>query len=300
MDANRPPAKTTGNTPAVAIVVSVCVAVAGWLVNQWFARRALRRNMRIDYLLSAYRRLEHASNRSMTSLHEEGLEAAVSDIQLLGSPQQVQLAIEFAEAFAAQRQADTEPLLQDLRASLRRELLLEAVPPQRMWLRIASGQGRGGPSVSSSSTAQWRLQEEIVTTALATTPVRVTESVSNARRLFDEMAELARTASPIAAIGACRDRLGQALAQLLAQGRTRLDGQLSLAELSERAHRAGLIADGTRTGIDGLDVMYRLALLDPQRVGVAEAEEYATFTEGVLFALRSPLPRALDALADEG
>lgn len=57
----------------MAIVIGVVVAVAGWLVNEHFARRALRRNMRVEYLLSAYRRLEHASNREMTIAHEAAL-----------------------------------------------------------------------------------------------------------------------------------------------------------------------------------------------------------------------------------
>ena len=60
------------------IVIGVVVVVAGWLVNEHFARRAVRRNMRIEYLLSAYRRLEHASNREMTLSHEAALEEAIS------------------------------------------------------------------------------------------------------------------------------------------------------------------------------------------------------------------------------
>lgn len=66
--------------------------MAGWLVNAILARRAIRRNMRIEYLLSAYRRLEHASNRQMTESDEAALEEAISDIQLLGSPHQVEMA----------------------------------------------------------------------------------------------------------------------------------------------------------------------------------------------------------------
>lgn len=66
----------------MAIVVGVLVAVAGWLVNAILARRAIR--------------LEHTSNRQMTESHEAALEEAISDIQLLGSPHQVEMATEFA------------------------------------------------------------------------------------------------------------------------------------------------------------------------------------------------------------
>lgn len=95
----------------MAIVVGVLVAVAGWLLNAFFARRAIRRNMRIEYLIAAYRQLEHASNRQMTEVHEADLEAAISDIQLLGSAHQVEMATTFARRFAADQRADTEPLL---------------------------------------------------------------------------------------------------------------------------------------------------------------------------------------------
>jgi len=99
--------------------------------------------MRVEYLLGAYRRLEGARNRPMTAIEDEAVETAVAEIQLLGSPSQVRLADQFARAFSESGEADTEPLRQDLRVSLRRELLLEGVPPKRVWLRI-SREGRHG------------------------------------------------------------------------------------------------------------------------------------------------------------
>lgn len=42
----------------VALVVGVLIAVGGWIANGILARRAVRRQMRIDYLMSAYRQLE--------------------------------------------------------------------------------------------------------------------------------------------------------------------------------------------------------------------------------------------------
>jgi len=79
----------------------------------------------------------------MTAIEDEAVETAVAEIQLLGSPSQVRLADQFARAFSESGEADTEPLRQDLRVSLRRELLLEGVPPKRVWLRI-SREGRHG------------------------------------------------------------------------------------------------------------------------------------------------------------
>lgn len=54
----------------MAIVVVVLVAVAGWLVNAFFARRAIRRNMRIEYLLSG--------DRSWAVWEERGAAVATS------------------------------------------------------------------------------------------------------------------------------------------------------------------------------------------------------------------------------
>ena len=84
--------------------------------------------MRIEYLLDAYRRLERASNRPLTPEVAQGLEAAVGDVMLLGTPEQVQLAVDFARRFAAEHAADTQQLLLALRASLRGELLLGELP----------------------------------------------------------------------------------------------------------------------------------------------------------------------------
>jgi hypothetical protein len=47
---------------------------------------------------------------------------------LLGSPEQVALADGFARKFAAEHQADSQPLLLALRTLLRQELLLGELP----------------------------------------------------------------------------------------------------------------------------------------------------------------------------
>jgi hypothetical protein len=285
----------------MAIVVGVFVAVAGWLVNAYFARRAVRRNLRIEYLLSAYRRLEHASNRDMTEAHDAALEGAVSDIQLLGSPQQVELATTFARAFAADQRADTEPLLEDLRASLRRELQLEPVPPQRMWLRISRSLERGsGPEVSDQSWAVWQQQlVEVETNMRAARGGEVTRpwhidqqpDLSGASPFVREMLELAHR-TPIGAVAACEQRIAARLREVL---EANLQGDISglnMTDLAKVARERGLINDATRNGIDGLGVMHTMALLEDGGLRLEErrAREYIALTEGVLLALRLPPP----------
>ena len=100
---------------AIALVVTAVLAVAGWLVSQAQARRATRRNMRINYLLDAYRRLDHASNRQLDAENGRELEAAISDVMLLGSPDQAKIAADFARTFATEHVANTQSLLPMLR-----------------------------------------------------------------------------------------------------------------------------------------------------------------------------------------
>jgi hypothetical protein len=107
------------------------------MVNQWLARRALRRTTTIEFLLSAYRRLEGASNRyPMSEVHEQDMEVALADIQLLGSPAQVELSSELMLEFASTREVCLDPLLNDLRHSLRAELLLSPTNGNRQFLRF--------------------------------------------------------------------------------------------------------------------------------------------------------------------
>ncbi len=132
---------------AIGIIVGVVIAVSGWIVTQYQARRAVRRNMRINYLLDAYRCVDRAGNRVMTADDRRDLENAYSDIILLGSAAQVQLAEKFGRDFADTGEADSSLLLEDLRSSLRRELLLEEVPPRGVWLRIGAHPSKGSPQV---------------------------------------------------------------------------------------------------------------------------------------------------------
>ena len=126
----------------IQLTVTACVAVVGsWLSHRFSSERDVaneRRQMRIQYLLDAYRRLESASNRSGTNDDWSKLESAVADVQLLGSARQVRLAREFAFSMAQDGTAPLNSLIDDLRASLRSELLLDAVSENVIHVRFAS------------------------------------------------------------------------------------------------------------------------------------------------------------------
>lgn len=125
----------------LTIVVSALLSIAGWLIGYLTTvrrdRLSKRRDLRTQYLLDAYRRLESAANQiEPTEEHEKALESAVADIQLLGSSEQVHLARHFALQFAGSGQAPLDSLLEALRVELRRELGLQRPPEGITFLRI--------------------------------------------------------------------------------------------------------------------------------------------------------------------
>jgi hypothetical protein len=277
-------------TVLAALLASV-VAVAGWIVNQALARRAIRRNLRIEYLLSAYRRLENASNRRMTVEHEAQLEAAVADIQLLGSVSQVALASTFAREFADTRQADTEPLLQDLRASLRSELLLDEVPPKRTYLRISrAAEVDAGPSATTSSLIVWREQEERVLANLPERPVVQRAATTSPDSPAIDDAALA-AADPMAVVDAWHSRLEHELRRLL--GTTSPNETSNLLSLVQEGYASGLVTEASRNAVEGLVVMHNLARLDATRghLDAEQAQDYAALSEALIYALRQPVKR---------
>lgn len=252
--------------------------------------------MTIEYLLSAYRRLENASNRRMTDAHEAALEEAISDIQLLGSPKQVDLATSFARQFADDQRAPTEPLLEDLRGSLRKELGLDNVPPRRMWLRIDHDpKAVGGPTVVDESWATWEQQKIAVGRSL-TAAWRVEQNplsepasqpdLSGASPFVRELVEMA-TSNPIGVVVRCEQQIADELARLLGAHGEDIGG-LNVAEMAHLALDRSIINEATRNGIEGLRVMHTMAMLDDggRRLTERQAIEYVGLTEGLLLALR--------------
>jgi hypothetical protein len=122
------------------VVITTAVVVVGWYVAHYLTVRRdqanKRRDLRVQYLIEAYRRLEFAGNRPLTEKIAPEFERAVADIQLFGTPKQVELAQAFALGFAEKGTHPLDPLLNELRQELRRELNLEPVQPSIKYLRI--------------------------------------------------------------------------------------------------------------------------------------------------------------------
>ncbi|MCA0178573.1 MAG: hypothetical protein LCH77_03010 [Actinobacteria bacterium] len=140
----------------VPLLSALLGAFAGGLVAHLLTRRReqenARRAQRVAYLVEAYRRLIACANRrAMTVEQEAALEAALSDVMLLGGADEVERAREFMAAMAQGRGADLEPLIEALRVSLREEIGLAEVPLPRPYnLRIERGGGTVSQPTSTS------------------------------------------------------------------------------------------------------------------------------------------------------
>jgi len=130
----------------LAAVLTAVVVMNSWSVtynqNSKLDREARSRNIRVQYLIEAYRRLESAASRTLRSdkdLQDYGhnVENAIGDIQLFGTKEQVELATGVVASMRGPgATADLKPLLKALRRNLREELQLPAVEGDPVQLRI--------------------------------------------------------------------------------------------------------------------------------------------------------------------
>lgn len=135
---------TLDKITAVVQALGVLVAAVGWPVIYWLDlrrdREAKRRDLRIQYLIDAWRSIEYLVNRQIIDdRFRETIEKALADVQLFGTPNQIQLAQDFARQYSSNGTADIQPLLNDLRNELRRELRLKAARDDIIYLRMDRG-----------------------------------------------------------------------------------------------------------------------------------------------------------------
>ena len=125
----------------LTLLIPTVVAVVSWFVGNWLGTRrdraSKRRELRVQYLIEAYRRLAIGANRKAPlSGHLDDIESAIEDVQLFGTAAQVEAAQELARAVAERGEALADNLLTLLRDDLRKELRLEAIKSRRIFLRF--------------------------------------------------------------------------------------------------------------------------------------------------------------------
>jgi hypothetical protein len=122
----------------------IAAAVAAVLAHRLTSRRdqANRRSdLRVGYLLGAYRTLADTAHRNLDPAgeHVRSFEQGLADIQLLGSEDQAAMAVRVAQQLATEGHAEFDDLLLSLRDDLREELALDPVPGTPLHMRITAG-----------------------------------------------------------------------------------------------------------------------------------------------------------------
>ena len=124
--------------------IPTAVVVVGWFFGHWLnARRDLairKREARLKALEAAYMRLATSSNRPLTEKSMDDIETFVSELQLYGTPRQIQLMTEIVEGFKKPNNTISyDAILADLRDTIRKELELEPISGAVWWLRLNRG-----------------------------------------------------------------------------------------------------------------------------------------------------------------
>jgi hypothetical protein len=127
----------------IPLVITTGVAMLGWFVAHRFNthrdRQNNRREVRVEYLIEAYRRLEGGADRGAIHNTEygKGFESAIADVQLFGTVEQVRMAKELASAIAERKEgASAGALLLSLRDDLRKELSLDVINEKPIHFRL--------------------------------------------------------------------------------------------------------------------------------------------------------------------
>jgi hypothetical protein len=120
--------------PLLTLLIPTVVAIVSWFAGSWLSvrrdRANKRRDLRVQYLIEAYRRLATATNRKEKETDAEyfaELDSAIVDVQLFGSADQIAFAQQFARELAEHRVAQLDKLLSSLRHDLRKELKLKRI-----------------------------------------------------------------------------------------------------------------------------------------------------------------------------
>lgn len=121
------------------------ITILGWYfvhnLSQLRDIQNKRKELRVNYLIEVWRKLNHVSNRSTGGTEEMNerlvfLEQIITDIQLFGSSTQVDMAKQILSELKKEGKVNLDELLIDLRRSLREELTLEPIDESVFFFRV--------------------------------------------------------------------------------------------------------------------------------------------------------------------
>lgn len=126
----------------IKILVTLLTAFSGWLlVNRLNSRREInskRRELVLIHLIDSYRILtQEIGHRETTENSMTKFENLLTDIQLFGSPKEVQLARDISDETSKTGVSKIDPLIEEMRSHLRAELNLQQLDnPKTIWFRF--------------------------------------------------------------------------------------------------------------------------------------------------------------------
>lgn len=128
------------------LLVTSIVTMVGWYIIHHLARKRdfdnKKKEIRINYLIEAWRKLEYVANRETADRAEarekiiETIEQSIADIQLFGTSRQVDLVKTLLANLKEQHKVSLDDLLEELRQDLRKELRLEKIVGKIHFFRI--------------------------------------------------------------------------------------------------------------------------------------------------------------------
>jgi len=131
---------------AYSLIITALLVIAGWyIVHRLSDRRSLdeaKRKLVIDHRISAFRVLANEiSHRRPTPERARMIEDLLSEIQLFGSTDEVQLVKDFADLLVKKNEVDLNGLLNRLRDNLRDQLGLVPIEGNVKWVRFSPDGG---------------------------------------------------------------------------------------------------------------------------------------------------------------
>jgi hypothetical protein len=130
------------NPPLLLSILSssFVAGVTGAYIGHWLTYRREKKSrlqqQRIQYLIDAYRAFARANHHPRLYEVADDLEQAVADIQLLGSPELIELVQKFAHELGTKQEASLDDVLMTIRKNLRSELGEKTVSGRIIWLQI--------------------------------------------------------------------------------------------------------------------------------------------------------------------
>ncbi len=125
----------------IKLIVTIVLTIFGWIAVGWINAKRDKSNKRrelvVEHLINAYRILaQEIAHRELTPENRKKFENLMAEIQLFGSKEQIELAKKISLEIEEKGVSEIDPLVDSLRSSLRKELLLEEVNDKIIWLRF--------------------------------------------------------------------------------------------------------------------------------------------------------------------